>query len=113
VYSAAVPRDSQLPAPYVRATPDGTVVQLVVVPRAKRSRLLGLHGGVPKVALAAPPIEGRANEELIAFLAQIFGLPRSQIELLRGGTSRQKSVLLRGVSKEEARCALENSQKRD
>lgn len=87
------------------------LVEVYVAPRAKRSQLTGLHGGYPKIALAAPPIEGRANEELIAFLRDLFGLPRSRIELVRGDTSKRKLLLLKGVSVEQARQRLENSQK--
>lgn len=95
----------------MKVSKEGVLVEVYVAPRAKRSQLTGLHGGYPKIALAAPPIEGRANEELIAFLRDLFGLPRSRIELVRGDTSKRKLLLLKGVSVEQARQRLENSQK--
>jgi uncharacterized protein (TIGR00251 family) len=97
--------------PYIKVSKAGVLVEVYVAPRAKRSQVTALHGGYPKIALAAPPIEGRANEELISFLRDLFGLPRSRIELVRGDTSKRKLLLLKGISVQEARKRLENPQK--
>lgn len=94
--------------PYIKSSKDGTVLEVFVAPRAKRSSFVGFHGGVPKMSLAAPPIEGRANEELLSLLKGIFSLSTRQIELLRGDSSRRKFVLLRGVSAEKAVQVLES-----
>ena len=83
---------------YLRVTKDGVILEVFVAPRAKRSQLAGLHGGFPKIALAAPPIEGRANEALFDFLKELLGVPGRNLELVRGDTSRRKVVLIRGVS---------------
>ncbi len=95
--------------PYLRATKDGLILEVVVAPRAKRSKFVGFHGGYPKIALAAPPIEGRANEELLSFCKELFGMPGRYIELVRGDTSRRKAVLLRGISIEKVVQVLETS----
>lgn len=92
---------------YVKETPNGAVVEVLVAPRAQRSAFVGFHGGVPKVSLAAPPTEGRANDELVLTIKEIFSLPRRDIELVRGDTSRRKFVLLRGISAEKAVQVLE------
>ena len=98
---------------YLRATSEGAVLEVYVAPRAKVSKVVGFHGGYPKIALAAPPTDGRANEELIVVLRALFGIPRARIELLRGDTSKRKTVLLRGVSPEQVRTELEKSGKSD
>jgi uncharacterized protein (TIGR00251 family) len=72
---------------------DGRVVlSLSVVPNAKRTAVDGLHDGALRVRLAAPPIEGRANEALVAWLAKSLGVARRDVELLRGESSRRKQV---------------------
>jgi hypothetical protein len=59
-----------------------------------------------KIAVQAPPIEGRANSALVAFLVKTFGLPKNQIELVSGELSRSKVFLLRGVTLEKAESVL-------
>ncbi len=80
---------------------------MVVVPRAKRTQCVGLHGGVPKIALAAPPVDGRANEELLDFLKGLLGVSGRSLELVKGAGSKQKSVLIRGVPVAFVETALE------
>lgn len=65
---------------------------LHVVPGARRTEIAGTHGTALKVRLAAPPVEGRANAELLRFLAAAFGVPRGRVELVRGEASRDKLV---------------------
>lgn len=69
---------------------------LHVQPGAKRTEISGLHGEALKIRLAAPPIEGRANEALLRFIADTFGVPLRQVELKQGGQSRHKVVLVTG-----------------
>src|SRR5947208_16803451 len=76
-----------------RRESDGAVVLMLhVQPGAGRSEFAGMHGDALKLRLAAPPIEGKANDELIRFLADVFGVPQRNIVLLRGETSRAKTV---------------------
>jgi len=76
-----------------RRDPDGAIVMMLhVQPGAGRSEFAGMHGDALKLRLAAPPIEGKANAELIRFLADVFGVPQRNIVLLRGETSRAKTV---------------------
>lgn len=77
---------------------DGDVLSLTlhVQPGAKRTEISGLHGEALKIRLAAPPIEGRANEALLRFVADTFDVPMRQVELKQGGQSRHKVVMVTG-----------------
>ncbi|MBI4673875.1 MAG: YggU family protein [Chloroflexi bacterium] len=76
---------------------DGITFSVKVIPRAKRDEIVGVEGEAVKIRLNAPPVEGRANEALIKFLAQVLGVARAQVEIVRGDTSRRKVVRVRGV----------------
>ena len=69
---------------------------LHIQPGAKRSEVAGLHGEALKIRLAAPPVEGKANEALLRFVANSFAVPLRQVELLRGAQSRHKRVKISG-----------------
>lgn len=73
-----------------------TVLTLHVQPGAKRTEISGLHGDALKIRLAAPPIEGRANEALLRFIAERFAVPLRNVELMRGAQSRHKMVKITG-----------------
>lgn len=70
-------------------------------PRASKSVIVGEIEGALKIKLAAPPVEGAANEELIRFLAQVFVLPRRAVTILSGATAKNKIVRLDGLSAEQ------------
>src|SRR3989442_13412133 len=69
-----------------------------VVPRASRSEIVGEHNGALRVRIAAPPVGGAANEELIHILARAFAVPRSAIEIKSGHSSKTKQVRMTGAS---------------
>jgi uncharacterized protein len=71
---------------------------LHVQPGAKRSEVAGLHGDALKVRLSAPPLEGRANDALLRFLADVFDVPQRNVELKHGDHSRHKTVCVSGSS---------------
>jgi len=71
---------------------------LHIQPGAKKTALAGLHGAALKIRLAAPPVEGKANDCLIEFLADYLGVARAQVALVSGATSRQKRLRVRGAS---------------
>lgn len=77
---------------------NGEIITLTlhVQPGAKRSEIAGLHGGALKIRLAAPPIEGRANDALLKFVAGLFDVPLRQVELKQGGQSRHKVIQIQG-----------------
>jgi hypothetical protein len=93
----------------VRETPSGVTLEVVVVTRAKRTRFVGFHGGRPKFALAAIPENGQANDELRRVVALLFGIPSQSIEVLRGHTSRLKTLLLRGLNPANVAQLLESA----
>jgi len=81
---------------WYRREGESIVLVLHVQPGAKRTEVSGLHGKALKIRLAAPPIEGRANEALLRFIAEKFDVPQREVELLRGGQSRHKMVKVTG-----------------
>ncbi len=93
---------------WVSATADGSLLLVLVQPRASRTKVLGEHDGRLKIALAAPPVDGEANAALVAFLADALELRRADVELLDGATGRRKRLAVRGVAPAEvmARLAL-------
>ena len=82
----------------LRETPDGVRIDIEVKVRASRTRVLGVKAERLCVALAAPPVDGAANEALQRALADHFGLPRRQVRLVMGEKSRRKVVELLGVN---------------
>jgi uncharacterized protein len=78
---------------------EGLVLPVRAQPRARKPGILGEQAGALKVAVTAPPEDGRANLALVETLADCLGLRRSQVELLAGPTSRDKRFLIRGVTK--------------
>lgn len=97
--------DSTLPA-WLILSKDGIDLLLHCQPGAKVSRVVGEHDGRLKVALNAPAVENRANEVLVAWLAEQLSIPRRQVELVSGQTSRKKRVILSGVSSQAVLVAL-------
>jgi uncharacterized protein (TIGR00251 family) len=78
---------------------DDLLLSVRVQPRAKRDELLGPEGGHLKVRITAPPIEGKANEHLRRFLAAVFGVPQSRVELVAGGRARLKRLWVRAPAR--------------
>jgi hypothetical protein len=72
-----------------------------VHPRARRSAVAGRLGDAWKLDLTAPPVEGKANEECVRFLAELVGVPRARVRIVTGLTSRTKVVEIEGVTEEE------------
>lgn len=81
---------------WYRREGEAVVLTLHVQPGAKQSEVSGLHGEALKIRLAAPPIEGRANEALLRFIADRFNVPLRNVELKQGAQSRHKRVEVRG-----------------
>jgi uncharacterized protein (TIGR00251 family) len=74
--------------------------------RAKWSRLAGRHGDTWKLDLAAPPVQGKANQECVRFFAELAGVPRSRVRIVTGLTSRIKVIEIEGVTQEEIESRL-------
>jgi uncharacterized protein (TIGR00251 family) len=77
---------------------DGVILDIKVIPRAGRTELAGTRDGALLIRLAAAPVEGAANHALIDFLADLLDLPKRNIAIVSGETSRQKRVKITGVT---------------
>jgi uncharacterized protein (TIGR00251 family) len=86
---------------------DGCVLPVRAQPGARKAGVQGAQGGALKVAVTAPPEDGRANKALTDTLREVLGLKRSQVELLSGEKSRDKKFLIRGVTSAALRKKLE------
>jgi uncharacterized protein len=83
--------------PWLSAVPGGVEIAVLARPRASRSRVRGEHAGMLKIELAAPPVDGEANSELLATIARLLRVARRQVTLVSGQTSRRKRVRVEGV----------------
>jgi uncharacterized protein (TIGR00251 family) len=97
--------EAPLPA-YLHSTPDGCTLAVRVHPGARRNAVTGIHADALKIALTTPPVDGRANEALIAFLADALRLPKSSIFLVTGATSRSKLLRITGRTAAQVQSAL-------
>lgn len=95
---------------FLREHPEGCAIAVRVQPGAKRTAIVGILGEGStcqlKIALQAPPVDGKANEALVAYLAKVLSMARSRIVLLHGERDRSKLLLLRGVRVDEAEAML-------
>jgi uncharacterized protein len=94
----------------LRAVAGGVTLAVRAQPGAKRTAIAGIYGegatAQLRIAVQAPPLEGRANEALIAFLAETFGVAKSAVELASGEISRSKVFVLRGLTPARATAVL-------
>jgi uncharacterized protein (TIGR00251 family) len=91
---------------FLRGSPEGTTIRVRVVPGAKRSEVVGVAGGVLRVRVAAPPVEGRANRAVLALLAERLGVRARDLRVIAGERGRDKVVLVRGVEPVAVAAAL-------
>ncbi len=87
-------------------TAEGVVIAVHACPRASKTAIQGLHGDALKIRLRAPPVDGKANEALLEFLAETLGLPSRNLRLVSGETSRQKRILARGLTAAQVQARL-------
>lgn len=80
----------------LRETPEGLVIKLKIVPNSSKNDIIHEDGFI-KVKITAQPIENKANKALIEFLSKSFRIPKTSIEILKGTTSKEKTVLLKTV----------------
>ena len=97
----------------IRETAAGVTLAVRAQPGAKKTAITGIYGEGPdaqlKIAVHAPPLEGRANQALIEFLAEYFSLPRKNVELISGELSRSKVFLLHGATRTGVESFLKKS----
>lgn len=92
----------------IESISDGVRLKVYVAPRASKTAITGYHGEALKIRLAAPPVDGAANGELIAFMAKFFKTPKSSVSIVGGYKSKRKVVEMEGVDLNRAMTALEN-----
>ena len=95
----------------IRETAQGAQFALRVQPRSSRNAIAGIvsmgnQGDGVKLAVTAPPVDGKANQAVIEFLAELFRVPKSSVTIVSGETGRNKVIAVRGISAEQARKAL-------
>jgi len=93
----------------IRDTPHGATFSVKVHPRAKKDAIAGEIGEALKLALTAPPVEGKANEACIRFIAEFLKVPRSSVTIAAGESSRQKVIRVAGVSAAEVQNRLRDT----
>ena len=95
----------------VQESAKGIVFAVKVQPRARRNAITGVVGDMLKLALTAPPVDGRANQAVIEFLAELFEIPRASVTIASGETSRNKKVRITGMSRQTVEAKLSQNLK--
>ena len=90
--------------------PEGCLLAVRAQPGARKNAVIGEHGGALKIAVTAPPEDGRANQALVELLREWLGLKRAQVELASGATNRNKQFLIRWMNVEELQTAIASRQ---
>jgi uncharacterized protein (TIGR00251 family) len=91
---------------YAKDVADGCTLTVRIHPGARKNAVTGIHAAALKIALTAPPVDGKANDALIEFLAETMRLPRARIAIVAGLTSRTKTIRITGKSAAEVAAAL-------
>ena len=87
-------------------TQSRTRITVHVQPNARRNEVLGFEDGVLRVKIAAPPVKGKANKELIEFISQLLGVSKSSVTVEKGATSKNKVIGVSGLSQDEVETRL-------
>ena len=94
--------------PFLSAAQNGSIeIHIYVQPRASKTRIVGLHDGLLKVAVTSPPIGGKANREVVKFIAKCLNISRSGIVVCTGWHSRRKVLATAILQEDEIRRAFE------
>ncbi len=92
--------------PWLRETGPDVEIRIFVQPRSSKARIIGEHGDELKVAITAPPVDGKANKAAIALLAKVMGVAKGRITITRGHSSRHKTVIITAMTAARARELL-------
>ena len=98
--------DFSLPS-FIAAKGTGTLLRIVISPQAKRSVIVGPHADRLKVSISAPPVDGKANREVVVFFSKLTRIPKSKISLVKGERSREKTMYFQEIEPEELVRRLE------
>jgi len=91
---------------WITATKTGVMLSVHACPRAAQDQVQGLHGDAVKIRLRSPPVDGKANEALIAFLSQVLDVPARDLTIVAGHSTRRKRVAIAGVTVSAVRAKL-------
>jgi len=83
------------------------IIQVQIQPRSSKNEITGLHNGRLKIKISAPPVNGKANQALIEFIAKALGVSKSKVEIVKGHTSKFKTLKVSGITQEFYRSFLE------
>ena len=87
---------------------DGVRISVLAVPRASRSEVAGVHDGRLRARLAAPPVDGAANTQLVRFFADLLGVSKSAVTVAQGSTGRRKTVEVQGIGSDDVRRRVQS-----
>ena len=90
----------------VQDTKAGAVLSVYVQPKASTTECVGIHGDALKIRVAAPPVDGAANDELMRFLARRLSIPSTSVQIHSGASGRHKRVLVKGATAEFVKARL-------
>lgn len=93
---------------FVSEHADGVRISVLAVPRASRSEVAGVHDGRLRVRLAAPPVDGAANTQLVRFFADLLGVSKSAVTVAQGSTGRRKTVEVQGIGSDDVRRRVQS-----
>lgn len=90
----------------IKETTDGVVFSIQVLPRSSKCEITGCQGESLKIKITAPPVEGRANEGCIRFLAAVLRIKKNRINIVAGLKSRKKTVAIKGLNKKDVEVII-------
>lgn len=85
----------------IRETPEGFLLNVKALPRSSRCGICGIHGDALKIKVTAPPVDGRANEEIVSFLASGLGIKKGQVTIVAGHNATRKVIAVTGCDRRE------------
>ena len=94
----------------IQETNSGVVFHIRVLPRSSRCEVVGVQDNALKIKITAPPVEGKANAECVRFLSDVLGVRKNRITIKAGQKSKNKTVSISGMTKEEVLSAIPSSQ---
>ena len=86
-----------------------TTLTIQVQPKAKRNEVLGFAEGILRLKIAAPPVEGKANKEVISYLSEVLDIPKGSVDIERGHTSKIKIIAINGIGRDQIYKRLEEA----
>lgn len=95
--------------PFLHEDKNGLWLDIYVQPKASKSRLIGLHDKSLKICITAPPVDGKANTAVIAFLATIFHISKSSVSIISGQSGRRKKVHISHINEDAVRTLIQQS----